>query len=128
VVFLRATLVYHPYVMSMLTRNPIPFDRPANYQIKVHGQLDPTMSDLLGGMTICPVTVEAGPPVTTLYGELSDQAALAGVLNTLYELQMIVLTVKRLDAAMSDLGIEGQEPTDHEVAMLEAEEDKNPSV
>ena len=25
---------------------------------------------------------------------------------------------------MSDLGIEGQEPTDQEVAMLEAEEDK----
>jgi hypothetical protein len=29
---------------------------------------------------------------------------------------------------MSDLGIEGQEPTEQEVAMLEAEEDKNPSV
>jgi hypothetical protein len=33
-----------------------------------------------------------------------------------------------LDAAMNDLGIEGQEPTDQEIAALEAEEDKNPSV
>ena len=33
-----------------------------------------------------------------------------------------------VDAAMNDLGIEGQEPTDQEIAMLEAEEDKNPSV
>jgi hypothetical protein len=38
------------------------------------------------------------------------------------------LTEEQLDAAMNDLGIEGQEPTDQEIAMLEAEEDKNPSV
>ena len=55
------------------------------------------MSDLLGGMAISPDTVEADRPVTTLCGELSDQAALAGVLNTLYELHLPVLLVKRLD-------------------------------
>ena len=55
------------------------------------------MSDLLGGMTISPHIVEAGPPVTTLEGELSDQAALAGVLNALYELHLTVLLVKRQD-------------------------------
>lgn len=38
------------------------------------------------------------------------------------------LSEEQLDAAMSDLGIEGQEPTEQEIAMLEAEEDKNPSV
>ena len=38
------------------------------------------------------------------------------------------LSEEQLDAAMSDLGIEGQETTDQEIAMLEAEEDKNPSV
>jgi hypothetical protein len=38
------------------------------------------------------------------------------------------LSEEQLEAAMNDLGIEGQEPTDQEVAMLEAEEDKNPSV
>jgi hypothetical protein len=38
------------------------------------------------------------------------------------------LSEEQLDTAMSDLGIEGQEPTDQEIAMLEAEEDKNPSV
>ena len=41
---------------------------------------------------------KAEPPVTTLLGELSDQAALAGVLNTLYELHLPVLTVERLSA------------------------------
>ena len=38
------------------------------------------------------------------------------------------LSEEQLDSAMNALGIEGQEPTDQEIAMLEAEEDKNPSV
>ena len=96
VAFLRATLVYHHYMMSKLPRNPIPFDRPANYQINVLGRIDPTMSDLLGGMTICP-GMDSDLPSTTLEGELRDQAALVGVLNTIYELHLPVLMVKRLE-------------------------------
>jgi hypothetical protein len=95
-VFLRATLIYHHYIMSMLSRNSISFDLPATYQIKVQGRIDPSMSDLLGGMTISPGKVEADHLVTTLRGKLGDQAALAGVLNTLYELQLPVLSVMRL--------------------------------
>jgi hypothetical protein len=34
------------------------------------------------------------------------------------------LSEEQLDAAMNELGIEGQEPTDQEIAMLEAEDDK----
>ena len=34
------------------------------------------------------------------------------------------LSEDELDAAMADLGIEGEEPSDEEVAMLEAAEDK----
>ena len=55
------------------------------------------MTDLLGGLTISPSTVEADCQVTTLSGELGDQAALAGVLNTIYELHLPLLLVKRLD-------------------------------
>ena len=83
--------------MRNLSRNPIPFDQPATYQISVQGLIDPSMSSLLGGMTIYPDTGEADPTVTTLCGELSDQASLAGVLNTLYELHLTVLLVKRLE-------------------------------
>ena len=83
-------------MMCMRSRNRIPFDQPATYQISVLGRIDPTISDLLGGMTISPDTVEADHKVTSLCGELSDQAALAGVLNTLYELHLTVLMVKRL--------------------------------
>jgi hypothetical protein len=34
------------------------------------------------------------------------------------------LSEEQLDAAMEELGIEGQEPTDQEIAMLEAEDQK----
>ena len=70
VVFLRATLGYHHCIMCRLPRNPIPFDQPANYQINVLGQIDPTMTDLLGGLTISPLTVEADYQVTTLSGRV----------------------------------------------------------
>jgi hypothetical protein len=42
-------------------------------------------------------TGESGSCFTTLEGVLSDQAALAGVLNTLYELHLTVILVKRLN-------------------------------
>jgi hypothetical protein len=81
----------------MPSRNLIPFDRPATYQISVQGQIDPNSSDLLGGMTISPSSEEVSPPVTTLEGDLRDQADLAGVLNTLYELHLTLILVKRLE-------------------------------
>jgi hypothetical protein len=83
--------------MSIQSRKPIPFDLPATYQICVQGRFDPTWSDHLGGMTIGPATVEADPPVTSLEGELRDQAALAGVLNGLYEMHLTLISVKRVD-------------------------------
>ena len=97
VVFFTRRFLYNHCMMSKLSRNPIPFDQPATYQIIVQGQIDPSMSDLLASMTIFPGTVEADQTVTILCGELGDQASLAGVLNTLYELHLPVLLVKRLE-------------------------------
>jgi hypothetical protein len=84
-------------MVNLPSRNPIIFDCPANYQIIVQGQIDPGWSDRLEGMTICQATTDADPPVTTLEGELGDQTALAGVLNTLYELHLPLLSVNRLN-------------------------------
>ena len=81
----------------MPTRNTLPFDSPAIYQITVQGRIDPAWSDRLEGMALFLNPVEAGSPLTTLEGQLGDQAALAGVLNTLFELHLTVLSVKRLD-------------------------------
>ena len=75
------------------------FDSPATYRIGVQGRIPVRWCDRLEGMTIAEDSPEAGLPVTTLLGELSDQAALAGVLNTLYELHLPVLSVERLSVA-----------------------------
>jgi hypothetical protein len=84
-------------MVNTMSRKPIPFDRPATYQISVQGRIDASWSERLEGMTICQTTPETGATVTSLEGELVDQAALAGVLNTLYELHLTVILVKRLN-------------------------------
>jgi hypothetical protein len=92
-VFSRRKIIYHLFKMSTPRKKAIPFDRPATYQIVVQGRLDPNWSDLMGGMATCLTVSESTQMVTTLQGELSDQAALHGVLNSLYELHLTVLSV-----------------------------------
>jgi len=58
---------------------------PAKYRIRVKGHLDPTCSERLGGMTITTSGEADEATMTTLVGRLLDQAALLGVLNTLYD-------------------------------------------
>ena len=97
VVDLSAKISYHLFMVSTPPRNPTPFDCPVTYQIIVEGRIDPTWSDRLEGMLICQATLDANPQVTTLQGELNDQTALAGVLNTLYELHLPVISVMRME-------------------------------
>ena len=72
-------------------------DKPGTYRIKVQGQLEASWSDRLAGMRIATDRSGQQGPVTTLEGRLRDQAALAGVLETLYELHLPVLAVERLE-------------------------------
>jgi hypothetical protein len=106
VVFLRAELRYGLFMESPLYRNNLPFDRPAHYQISVQGRIDPTWSDRLEGMVIYLPPEEVDPQITTLEGELSDQAALAGVLSTLYELHLTLLLVARQESELKQKGDE----------------------
>jgi hypothetical protein len=67
--------------------------QPATYRIKVEGRLDGSWSDCLGGMTITTSSHGDQGVMTTLEGRIRDQAELSGVLNTLYELHLPLLTV-----------------------------------
>ena len=69
------------------------FGGPGLYRIVVQGLLDPSDADRLGGMTITTETDEGQAPVTTLFGRLKDQSQLSGILNTLYEMHLTILTV-----------------------------------
>lgn len=70
------------------------FELPAAYRICISGYLDQRWSDRVGGMTVASVDRVDGSEVTTLFGCLPDQAALLGVLNTLYSLHLSVLLVE----------------------------------
>jgi hypothetical protein len=77
---------------------------PATYRITVEGHVDETWSDRLGGMRITTRTRADKTTVTTLVGPMRDQAQLSGVLNTLYELHLPILSVENLS---EDNGVSG---------------------
>ncbi len=72
------------------------FDLPATYRIRVKGYLDDRWSDRLGGMAIRAVGQVDGTWETILVGWLPDQAALCGVLNTLYGLHLPLVSVEHV--------------------------------
>jgi hypothetical protein len=65
------------------------------YQILVEGALDPRWSGSLAGLAISVRKQPEQPVVTVLRGLLADQAALQGVLDTLFMLNMPLLLVER---------------------------------
>ena len=66
---------------------------PAIYRIRVRGLLDADLSERLEGMRIENLARDDGKAESVLEGRLLDQAALAGVLNKLYELHLPVMAV-----------------------------------
>ena len=78
-------------------RKDFAFDRAGNYRIRVRGYLDDSWTDRLGGMRITASGLNDQVPVTALDGQVRDQAELAGVLNTLYELHLTLLSVEYID-------------------------------
>ena len=81
----------------------VTFDSAATYRIRVSGRIAPNRSDWFQGMTIRRLSHGKEPVVTLLEGELLDQAALAGVLITLYDLHLPVLSVECLSAGPSEM-------------------------
>ena len=78
--------------------NKISVDQPAVYMIRVMGKLNKSWSDRLSGLTILSynTVLQDGNDMTTLTGRLQDQTELAGVLNTLYNLRLPLLSVEYL--------------------------------
>jgi hypothetical protein len=66
---------------------------PAIYHITVRGHLDDGWSNQLGGVAIRNERTPDETPITILHGELVDQAALFGVLNSLFGLGLPLLSV-----------------------------------
>ena len=73
------------------------FEASASYRVRVQGHLDDSWSDRLGGMVLTRAFTADKQPMTILIGHLSDQAALSGVMNALYNLHLPVFSVELLD-------------------------------
>ena len=77
-------------------------DLPAVYRIRVVGSVDPRSSRTVEGMQITKSCGSSGKVETLLIGRVPDQAALSGILNTLYEMHLPVKTVECLEAGNGD--------------------------
>ena len=65
---------------------PLTMAQPATYRIEVLGNLDSSWSDRLAGMEITTTGGSGIVPRTIMLGQVMDQSALVGVLNTLCDL------------------------------------------
>ena len=71
-------------------------DGPAVYRVKVEGHIPMNWSEGLLGMNITTADSEDSS-ISIIVGRLPDQAALAGIVNTLCEQRFAVLSVECLE-------------------------------
>lgn len=80
---------------------------PARYQIVVDGLVEEGMSEFLAGMQIESTDRSDGSSITTLTGLIADQAELAGVVNSIYELHLSILSIEVLPEQTKEVGSQG---------------------
>lgn len=71
--------------------------RSCRYQIKVEGTIDPSWSGWFAGMEIDSRQSADGRPVTVLQGLVLDQVALRGLLDRIWDLNLVLLAVEQLN-------------------------------
>lgn len=72
-------------------------DENAEYSIVVRGELSPSWLAWFDTLEVEVSYGEGGAPLTALCGPVTDQAALRGVLCRLWDLNLTVLSVTRLE-------------------------------
>lgn len=82
--------------MSQKITPEFSFQKPAVYKIRIQGNLNKSWAEKLGGLQIRAERDREQKAVTVLVGQINDQSALSGVLNTLYEHHFTIISVKML--------------------------------
>ena len=72
-------------------------DGPFTYEIRVYGRMNASWSGRVNEMTIT-----TGECETWLTGQLADQAALIGVLTTLYDWGYALISVRQTESVKPD--------------------------
>jgi hypothetical protein len=78
------------------------FKNAAIYKIVVQGIIQESLSDRYRGMQISVERKKGKAIISTLIGEIRDQAALSGVLNTIYDSHLTVISVNMLSEIESE--------------------------
>jgi hypothetical protein len=81
----------------MSAERSFPHCKSQCYRIKIEGKIDPSWSDWLSGMQLISRKEADGMTVTTLSGAIADQAALRGLLNRMWDLNLVVRSVEQVD-------------------------------
>jgi hypothetical protein len=68
------------------------------YEIRVRGELDRNWQLWFDGLAVALTAAGGQPPTTTLTGPVADQAALRGILCRLWDLNLTLLSVRRVEA------------------------------
>ena len=79
-----------------MTTTHIKMYRAANYCITVSGTIDREWYSFHDNMVVEEVDTGQERPLTTLTGQVTDQAALMGILNHLYDMQCPLISVEYL--------------------------------
>ena len=77
--------------------NSFGFSKPTIYQIEVEGEISADWSERIRGMEIVLMHRKNKKPISILTGEVADQSALAGILKTLFEFHLPVISVRNLN-------------------------------
>jgi hypothetical protein len=70
----------------------------AVYEVLVEGELDPSWQQWFNGLTVAFRSAGDGVPVTTLTARVVDQSALRGMLCKLWDLNLTLISVRRIEA------------------------------
>jgi hypothetical protein len=82
--------------------NPPSFSGQGTYEIVVQGHLDEQIGYWFEGLTLTTGFDNVGAPITTLSGHLVDQAALHGVLDTIRDINVPLISVHRIVVGPTD--------------------------
>ena len=92
----------------MPTQSLLPPNTARTYQIAVEGLITEDWSGWLNGMALDIQQDASGMPLTCLSGVLSDQVALRGLLNRLWDLNLALRSVQQVDPPAVTQTLQGE--------------------
>ena len=79
-------------------------EKTETYQIALKGELDPSWSDWLNGYEVNTAIDPDGVSTTILAVKIADQAALRGILNKIWDFNLEIIALQRINNSLAEPG------------------------